>query len=120
MKAPSLRSSIRRPQRRGILTTPLIAAVLALALPAPAAAQSPLAPGGWAFFEWFAGPGPVDGGGFLLDATQRTRVRVTDAGFTGDAFDVFLGGGLVAATPTVPGAPPRGCSTATRRGRSRR
>ena len=68
-----------------------------------APAQLPLVPGGWALFEWFLGPGPVDGAGFLLDATQRTRVRVTDAGITGDAFDVFVGGALAAATPSLPG-----------------
>jgi hypothetical protein len=99
MKAPPLRIPFKRPRLRGILT----AAVLALALPAPAAAQLPLVPGGWALFEWFLGPGPVDGAGFLLDATQRTRVRVTDAGITGDAFDVFVGGALAAATPSLPG-----------------
>jgi hypothetical protein len=88
------------PLRRLVCCT---AAVLALAHPAPAAAQQPLAPGGWALFEWFLAPGPVDGSGFLLDAAQRTRVRVTDAGITGDAFDVLVNGVPRGATPSVPG-----------------
>jgi hypothetical protein len=77
--------------------------VLVLTPPARAAAQLPLAPGAWTLFEWLLGAGPVDGGGFLIDATQRTRVRVTDAGVTGDAFDVLVDGVPRGATPSVPG-----------------
>ena len=84
---------------------PLLAAAL-LALAAPLGrlrAQTPLALGTWNLFEWFLGPGPVEGSGFLLDATQRTRLRVTDDGVTGDAFDVYVNGALAAATPSLPG-----------------
>jgi hypothetical protein len=79
------------------------ATLLAFTLPARASAQAQLVPGTWSIFEWFLGIGPVDGSGFLLDATQRMRLRVTDAGVTGDAYDVFVNGLLLAATPSVSG-----------------
>jgi hypothetical protein len=85
----------------------LLALVLFLLAPAAAPgrlrAQAPLAPGTWSLFEWFLGPGPAEGSGFLLDAAQRTRLRVTDDGITGDAFDVYVNGALAAATPSLPG-----------------
>jgi len=89
------------PPRRSLFC---IATLLALASPArPLAAQLPLAPATWSLFEWFLGVGPVEGSGFLLDATERMRVRVTDAGATGDAYDVFVNGVFRVGTPTVPG-----------------
>lgn len=94
MRAPPLRRLVVR------LTAVLTAF---LALPASGAAQPPLAPGAWTLFEWFLGRGPVEGSGFLLDVSRRTRVRVTDAGVTGDAFDLFVDGAFRAATPSVPG-----------------
>jgi hypothetical protein len=79
-----------------------VATIVALSSPSVLEAQTPLTPGTWSLFEWFAGVGPVDGNGFLLNATQRTRVRVTDDGVTGDAFDIFLNGVFLLGTPSVP------------------
>jgi hypothetical protein len=75
----------------------------ALGSPARAEAQASLVPGSWSLFEWFFGVGAVDGPGFTLDATQRMRLRVTDVGVSGDAFDIFINGLLVFGTPSVPG-----------------
>ena len=109
MTAPPLRSCLRLSvrtllgRRRALARlTAGVAAVVALAAPARAGAQVPLAPGAWAFFEWLLGAGPVEGPGFVLDAAERTRLRVTDAGTTGDAFDVLVNG-LLFSTPSVPG-----------------
>lgn len=106
MRAPPLRTRDRAHAGRHrtlARLTAAVAALAALAMPARLAAQLPLAPGSWSVFEWFLGVGPVEGDGFLLDATQRTRVRVTDMGTTGDAFDILVNGALLGATPTVPG-----------------
>ncbi|MEO8336152.1 MAG: PEP-CTERM sorting domain-containing protein [bacterium] len=81
----------------------VIATLLAMASPSRLAAQMPLTPGAWSFFEWFLGVGPVDGDGFSFTASQRTRLRVTDDGVSGDAFDIFLNGALLFATPAVAG-----------------
>ena len=80
-----------------------LASIVAFSDPANLSAQTPLPLGSWNLFEWFLGAGPVDGSGFLLNAVERTRIRVTDDGVTGDAFDVFLNGSFRAATPSVPG-----------------
>ena len=83
------------------------AALLALASPARLAAQVPLVPGGpWQLFEWVLGLGPLDPSGFSLNAAQDVRVRLTDVGFTGDAFDILVsgpGGPFLSSTPSVPG-----------------
>jgi hypothetical protein len=79
------------------------ALMLTFASPTRGAAQVPLAPGSWMLFEWFFGVGPVDGNGFTLDATQRTSLRVTDDGVSGDAYDIFINGVLFGGTPTMPG-----------------
>lgn len=81
----------------------VIAIVLAVSSPQRLAAQLPLTPGSWSFFEWFLGVGPVDGNGFSFTASQVTRLRVTDDGVSGDAFDVFLNGALLFGTPSVTG-----------------
>jgi hypothetical protein len=79
-----------------------VAALLAAGDPARLAAQQPLALGSWSPFEWLDGIGAVDGGGFRVGATtQRIRLWVTDAGFTGDAFNVSVNGALRGATPSV-------------------
>ena len=88
--------------------------LLTVASPARLAAQVPLVRGGpWELFEWFLGPGmPVEGPGFSVSSpTDPIRVRVTDAGFTGDAFDVFVNGVLF-PTPSVPGGTNTGALTA--------
>ncbi|MEO5818684.1 MAG: PEP-CTERM sorting domain-containing protein [Gemmatimonadaceae bacterium] len=80
-----------------------IAIILAISSPSRLVAQMPLTPGSWSFFEWFLGVGPVDGNGFSFTAGQLTRLRVTDDGVSGDAFDIFLNGALLFATPGVTG-----------------
>jgi hypothetical protein len=78
------------------------ALLLALASPGRLAAQVPLVPGGaWELFEWFLGVGPVEGDGFSLNVAQDVRVRVTDAGFSGDAFQIFVNGSPFTVTPPV-------------------
>lgn len=79
--------------------------LLAVGGPARASAQVPLVPGGpWELFEWFLGVGPVEGPGFdVVSAADQIRVRVTDAGVSGDAFDVFINGTRF-QTPSVPGS----------------
>ena len=99
---PPIRALVAPPRARARLAA-AVAALAALAMPARLAAQLPVAPGSWTVFEWFLGVGPVEGDGFLLDAAQRTRVRVTDVGATGDAFDILVNGALLGATPAVPG-----------------
>lgn len=69
--------------RRPLLAAALCAGLTAPALPAPVAAQTPLVGRAWQLFEWFSGAGPIEGDGFLLTATQRTGVRVTDLGASG-------------------------------------
>ena len=82
----------------------LVAALVAVGVAArPAAAQQPLTLGTWSLFEWFLGVGPVEGDGFAFTALERTRVRVTDSGVTGDAFDILVNGSPFAATPSVAG-----------------
>jgi hypothetical protein len=85
--------------------TLLVGGALALAALSPrlAAAQQPLAFGIWEPFEWLNGEGPVEGLGFGVASLLETRVRVTDAFFSGDAFDVFVNGVLTprAQTPLV-------------------
>ena len=80
------------------------ACLVALALgPTRLGAQTPLSPGSWEFFEWFMGVGPVEGNGFTIaSATDQIRIRVTDLGFTGDAFNIFVNGAAAGTTPSVP------------------
>ena len=90
------------------MTSPLlrrltVAIALGVALPGALAAQTTLVTGTWSPFEWFTGIGPVEGDGFYLDVIQRTRIRVTDDGYTGDAFDIFVNGTAWASTPSVAG-----------------
>jgi hypothetical protein len=95
--------------RRAAAVLGLLAAALG---PTRLAAQQPLTPGSWQLFEWLLGVGPVAGQGFsVVGATSAVRVRVTDAGFSGDAFDVRVNGALLAATPTVPGGVNTGALT---------
>jgi hypothetical protein len=81
-----------------------LSSALALTALSPrlAAAQQPLTFGLWERFEWFDGVGPVDGPGFSFQSLLQTRIRVTDAFFSGDAFSVFVNGSLFAQTPGVP------------------
>jgi hypothetical protein len=90
-----------------------IAVLLALVSPARLTAQVPLVPGGASqMFEWFLGAGnPVEGSGFSVASSNPLRVLVADAGFTGDAFDVFVNG-LLFQTPSVPGGINTGALTA--------
>ena len=81
----------------------VIAIILAMSSPSRLAAQMPLTPGSWSFFEWFLGVGPVEGDGFSFTASQLTRLRVVDDGVSGDAFDIFLNGALLFGTPSVTG-----------------
>ena len=77
-------------------------ALLATFGPVRLGAQQALVPGAWQSFEWFDGLGAVDGNGFFIGATsQRIRLWVTDAGFTGDAFNVSVNGSVRGATPSV-------------------
>ncbi len=102
MRTPSPRSpSPRTPLLRSLPVA--VAALLALAGPARADAQAALLPGSWSYFEWFSGLGPVEGDGFTFDALAPVRLRFTDGGVTGDAFDIFINGVLFGATPGVPG-----------------
>jgi hypothetical protein len=92
-------------------TTPfrrlLAAGALASAafLPAQAEAQQPLLFGSWTFFDWFLNPGetagPVNGDGFSFQSSHAIRLRVTDAGLSGDAFSIFVNGNPLAPTPIV-------------------
>jgi hypothetical protein len=77
------------------------ALVLTALSPRLAAAQQPLTFGVWERFEWFDGVGPTDGLGFSFQSLLQTRIRVTDAFFAGDAFNVFVNGSLFAQTPGV-------------------
>jgi hypothetical protein len=90
-----------------------VAGVLAVAAgPTRAAAQQPLVPGSWQLFEWLLGAGPVEGSGFsIVGSSQAVRVRITDAGVSGDAFDVLVNGAPFASTPSVVGGVNTGALT---------
>ncbi|MGZ9118709.1 MAG: PEP-CTERM sorting domain-containing protein [Gemmatirosa sp.] len=90
--------------RTSIFRTILAAGALTLAALAPQrlAAQQTLSFGSWTFFEWFEGAGsPVDGDGFTFESLLETRIRVTDAYFGGDAFDILINGTPFTQTPSV-------------------
>lgn len=90
----------------------LAGALLALGLlPGAARAQEVLVPGGWQLFEWLLGVGPVQGEGWTIAASERMRLRVTDAFVSGDAFDVFVNGTLRTSTPAVAGGTDTGAAT---------
>jgi hypothetical protein len=81
-------------------------ALLLAAAPARLAAQQPLAFGDWSLFEWFftdaVPPFPVEGDGFTVGSTTNAmRIRVTDLGTTGDAFNIFVNGSPFAQSPAV-------------------
>jgi hypothetical protein len=89
--------------RTSIFRTFLAAGALTLAALAPQslAAQQPLSFGTWTSFEWWEGAGAVDGDGFSFASLLETRVRVTDAWFGGDAFDILINGTPFTRTPSV-------------------
>ena len=65
-------------------------------------AQQPLTLGSWLEFFYFDGINPVDGAGFtVLSPTNQLRVRVTDAGISGDRFQLFSGATLLFTTAVV-------------------
>ncbi|WP_373062660.1 PEP-CTERM sorting domain-containing protein [Gemmatimonas sp.] len=81
-----------------------IGCTVGMATPTVVTAQpTALTIGTWTTFEWLNGVGPVDGLGFSFSPAQRVRLRVTDAGFSGDAFDIFLNGSRLFSTPDVTG-----------------
>jgi len=83
--------------------TAAVGFTVALAAPTIVTAQVALVAGNWARFEYFDGVGPVAGPGFSFTALTQFRLRVTDVGFSGDAFDIFSGGVRILGTPDVTG-----------------
>ena len=83
--------------------TAAVGLTVALAAPTTVTAQVPLVAGNWARFEYFEGIGRVSGPGFSFTALTQFRLRVTDVGFSGDAFDIFSGGVRILGTPDVTG-----------------
>ncbi len=81
-----------------------IGCTVGMATPTVVTAQQALTIGTWTPFEWFNGVGPVEGLGFSFSPAQRVSLRVTDAGVTGDAFDIFLNGSRLFFTPDVMGS----------------
>jgi hypothetical protein len=66
-------------------------------------AQQPLTFGNWLEFFYFDGVNPVDGAGFSISSpTDQIRIRVTDAGVSGDRFRLFSGATLLFETSAVP------------------
>ena len=86
--------------RRAMLA---IGCTVGMATPTVVTAQQALTIGIWQQFEWFDGVGPFGGLGFSFSPAQQVRLRVTDAGFSGDAFDIFLNGSRLFQTPDVTG-----------------
>jgi hypothetical protein len=80
-----------------------LALMLVAATPTRLAAQLPLTPGTWEFFEFFMGAGmPIEGDGFTVQSsTDRILVSITDAFYAGDAFDIFVDAAAYASTPLV-------------------
>lgn len=79
-------------------------ALMAVTTPARLAAQLPMTPGTWEYFEFFNGAGEaVEGDGFTVQSsTDRIRIWVTDVYYAGDAFDIFVDAVAFASTPSVP------------------
>jgi hypothetical protein len=82
-----------------------LAAVFALALPRPAAADT-IVPvdGSWQSFFWISGPGVFnDGGAFTFHWPGAVKLTVTDAFVVGDRFQVYDFGNLIGTTsqPTL-------------------
>ena len=80
------------------------ALLLALTTPAQLRAQVvPLTFGSWLGFEFFNGAGfPIEGNGFsVASSTGQIRIRLTDAFFAGDAYDIFVNAILFSSTPNV-------------------
>lgn len=83
-----------------------IALTLTGLLAGPASAQQNLGIGsGWQAFYWDDGLGPIDSpsSGFFLEAANPVLLRITDAFFPGDVFNLFINGVLRLSTPVVPG-----------------
>ena len=76
---------------------------LALSTPAQLRAQVALPFGSWLGFEFFNGAGsPIEGSGFsVASSTGQIRIRLTDAFFAGDAYDIFVNAILRSSTPDV-------------------
>lgn len=79
------------------------ALLLLAAAPTRLTAQPALGLGTWQLFEWFLGVGPVEGAGFTVGSASPVRIRVTDIGFSGDAFTVLVNGVSRLSTPGVTG-----------------
>lgn len=89
--------------RTSFFRTFLAAGALTLSALAPQslAAQQTLSFGAWTSFEWYDGVGAVEGDGFTFESLLETRIRVTDARFSGDAFDILINGAPFTQTPSV-------------------
>lgn len=89
--------------RRALAAVGLLAA--SAVAPSRAQAQEPMSFGSWHTFTWFLEsetmPAPTEGAGFTFESLFQTRIRITDAGFAGDAFQIFVNGSPFAFTPTV-------------------
>ncbi|HVP39399.1 MAG TPA: PEP-CTERM sorting domain-containing protein [Candidatus Saccharimonadales bacterium] len=85
------------------VATLLLALVALAAVGASGASAIPLALGsGWQGFDWDATGVTNPADGFQVTAPDVFTVKLTDAFFQGDAFDLYDGGSLVLSTPSVP------------------
>ena len=87
-----------------------IGCTVGIATPTVVTAQQALTIGTWTPFEWFTSVGPFDPLSFSFSPAQRVRLRVTDAGFSGDAFNIFSHGEFRGTTTDVTGGFDTGAS----------
>lgn len=95
---------IRASQIRRALGAVALLAASALT-PSLAQAQAPLSFGSWQTFTWLLAdgttPAPVHGSGYTFTSMLQTRIRITDGGYAGDAFAIFVNGSPFDITPSV-------------------
>ncbi len=78
----------------------VVVALLVAFASVSACADDLIVGGGWAYFDWYAGPGVWATPTFSLSADDTCTVQITDAFLTGDQFEVYVDGVLAITTST--------------------
>ena len=89
----------------------VVVALLVAFASVSACADDLIVGGGWAYFDWYAGPGVWATPTFSLSADDTCTVQITDAFLTGDQFEVYVDGILEITTSATPDGLALGAST---------